>query len=284
MFPTTAAQHVVRGWSVTWETSADVDDFLAASGRFLASDPVRNTVLLTEADFWRRLPTPPPGARFGWWVDHGEVRAAFVQVPDHDPICTSLTASSATALPDVLADAAGVGVEEADVDAVTRAWQARGRSMQPKGRVTILRLETPRAQVLPEGRPRVAGPADLPLLREWFDLFQQRYPGDPSQVEFVVDHPVAANGVVLWEVGERPVAMASRTPEVAGMVRMGLAFQPTSGSTYADAALAVACAEAAGTTKHVLAISGGAEATAGFRALGFIPVLNRVLLRATTKA
>ena len=33
------------------------------------------------------------------------------------------------------------------------------------------------------------------------------------------------------------VAMSSRTPEAAGMARMGLAFQPADGTTYADAAL-----------------------------------------------
>ena len=116
-------------------------------------------------------------------------------------------------------------------------WRVSGQMVRPSGRITLLRLHELRSRAaLPGGSPRPAGAGDRPLLRGWFRLFQERFPADPSHVEFVVDHPLEAGAIIVWEVDDRPVAMSSRTPEVAGMVRMGLAFQPTGGSTYADAA------------------------------------------------
>ena len=124
----------------------------------------------------------------------------------------------------------------------------------------------------------MADAGDLPLLRSWFKLFQERHPDDPSHVEFVVDHPLSEGGVIVWEVHGDPVAMASRTPTVAGMTRMGLAFQPTEGTAYSDAAFIRGCAEAARRADHVLVLSGDPESTAAYRSLGFAPVLDRALL------
>jgi hypothetical protein len=82
----------------------------------------------------------------------------------------------------------------------------------------------------------------------------------------------------VWEVHGRPLAMASRTPEVAGMTRMGLAFQPTEGTTYSDDAFVSACVEAARRADHVLVLSGTPRSTAAYRSLGFAPVLDRAVL------
>jgi hypothetical protein len=83
----------------------------------------------------------------------------------------------------------------------------------------------------------------------------------------------------VWESGGQLAAMASRTPQVAGMVRMGLAFQPSNGTAYAAAAFDAACADAARTAETVLVLSGTAEDTATYTSLGFETVLDRVLLR-----
>jgi hypothetical protein len=124
----------------------------------------------------------------------------------------------------------------------------------------------------------VANTSDLPLLRSWFTIFRERYPDAPSHVQFVIDHPLQEGGIIVWEVHGRPVAMASRTPEVFGMVRMGLAFQPTEGTAYANAAFVIGCAEAARTAEHVLVLSGSPASTAAYKSLGFAPILDRVVL------
>jgi hypothetical protein len=263
---------------VTWVTTAEVDRFLAAAEPFLISDPVANTLLLTEARFWSWFSDPGPVARFGWWTEGTEAQSAFVHIPEHAPICSPLRAASIAELPDRLADATRLGVQARDVAAVRVAWRAQRRVLRPCSRITLLRLDDLRARTFPTGTCRVADPGDLPLLRSWFSLFQRCHPDDPSHVEFVLDHPLQAGSVIVWEVQGRPVAIASRTPEVAGMVRMGLAFQPTEGTTYADAAFDCACREAARTAEHVLVFSGTSESTAAYTSLGFAPVLDRVLL------
>ena len=263
---------------MTWEATTEVGRFLAHAGSFLDADPVANNVLLTEARFWSRLSSPAPGARFGWWIEGEEVSAAFVQIPDHATVCSPLPASSAASLPPVLANASHLGVQAGDVAAVTASWRAHSQVLTPRARLTLLRLDQLRARALPEGIARRAGASDLPLLRSWFSLFQQRHPDDFSHVEFVVDQPLADGGVLVWEVEGRPMAMASRTPRTAGMVRMGLAFQPTEGTTYADAAFDVACEEAARIADHVLVLSGTDESTATLTFRGFAPVLDRVVL------
>lgn len=263
---------------MTWMTTTEVGRFLAEGMPFLAADPVANTVLLTEAHFWWRLSGPVPGARFGWWVEGDRAQGAFVQVPDHAVICSPLRPASISELPGVLANATHLGVQALDVAALTAAWRAHRQVLRPGARITLLRLHDHRARALPEGTPRLATADDLPLLRSWFQLFQERHPEDVSHIEFVVDHPLEEGGITLWEVDSRPVAMASRTPEVAGMVRMGLAFQPIQGTTFADAAFDVGCVEAARTAEHVLVLSGSPEGTAEHQSLGFTPVQDRVVL------
>lgn len=245
---------------------------------FLASDPVANTVLLTEAHFWSRLSDPQPGARFGLWSEDGGPNSAFVHIPDHAPICSPLSPASIAELSDVLPQTSDVGVHAGDVAAVAATWRERGLVLRPGVRMTLLRLDDLRVRPLPAGAPRRAAAGDLPLLRSWFELFQERHPDDVSHAEFVVDHPLEEGGITLWELESEPVAMASRTPVVADMVRMGLAFQPTEGSTYADAAFAIGCGAAAEAAGHVLVLSGSRAATADYQSLGFAPVHDRVVL------
>jgi len=267
-------------WTVTWETTTDVGRFLAAAEPFLALDPVANNMLLTEARFWSRLSDPPGVARFGWWAETSEASAAFVHIPDHAPLCSPLSDASAALLPEELPDVSRLGVQPQNVAAVTAAWSsARQQVLRPCAQLTLLRLQDLHPRTLPtDGAPRVADASDLPLLRSWFDLFRERHPEDASHVEFVIDQPLRDGGVIVWEVHGRAIAMASRTPEVAGMVRMGLAFQPAGGTTYADAAFHIGCREAARTAEHVLVLSGSPESYAVYTSLGFAPVRVHVIL------
>lgn len=263
---------------MTWVTTADVGHFLRHAEPLLAADPVANSVLLTEARFWSRLSVPEPGAVFGWWAEDGSARAAFVYIPDHSVLCSPLAAASTESLPLVLETEARLGVHDADAGAVIAVWRALGQLLRPAARLNLLELQHLHPQSRPEGAPRFAEDRDLPLLRSWFALFRERHPEDASRVEFVVDHPVEDGALVIWEVDGEPVAMASRTPVVAGMTRMGLAFQPAEGTTYADAAFDAACVAAQSAADHVLVLSGNDVATAAYESRGFEPVLHRVVL------
>ncbi len=265
---------------MSWQTTAYVTRFLAGAGAFLRADPVANAVLLTEADFWSRLSDPGPSALFGWWSEGTRVLGAFVRMPDHATLCSPLPHSSVAALPPELPEGVSLGVPADDAEAVVAAFGAHGRRLRPTVRLTVLRLGHLRARGLPTGAPRRAGASDLPLLRSWFDLFRERRPEDASRVEYVLDQPLAEGAVLVWEVDGRPVAMASRTPVVAGTVRMGLAFQPSGDGAHAAAAFHAACREASATAEHVLALSGSADTGAELGALGFVPVGARVVLEA----
>jgi hypothetical protein len=184
----------------------------------------------------------------------------------------------------VLTTGIRLGVQAEDVAAVTASWREHRRQLRPIARLSLLELRGFRPRTQPEGAPRPADASDRSLLRSWFALFRAGHPEDASHVEFVVDHPLEDGGLVVWEVDGRPVGMASRTPAVAGMVRMGLAFQPTEGTTYAAAAFDAACVEAQSAVDHVLVLSGTAATTAAHRARGFEPVLDRVVLEPTGPA
>ncbi len=265
-----------------WLTTTDAGRFLARAESFLVSDPVANNALLTEARFWARLSDAAPGARFGWWDHEGGPQGAFVDIPDHVPLCSPLAAGSVDGLAGQLADATSIAVDARDADVVAGAWRKRRQILRPVARRTLLRLGDPgaagAAAESATGTPRLADAGDLPLLRSWFEEFRERHPEDPSHVEFVIDHPLREGGIILWEVDGHPVAMASRTPQVAGMTRMGLAFQPPEGSEHSGAAFARGCVEAARRAEHVLVLSGSTSATSAYRSLGFSPVLERVVL------
>jgi hypothetical protein len=261
-------------------TTTQVDHFLTEAGRFLENDAVANHALLTEARFWSRLPGAADGGLFGWWVEGGGPEAALLRLPDHAAICSRLSRAAAAGLAGALPDAGALDVEAADVEAVTDAFANQGRVLQLSATMTLLRLAAPvQSRALPDGRHRPAEPGDLPVLRAWFELFQQRHPEDRSHVAFVIEQPLDDGGVTVWETRGRPVAMASRTPQVAGMVRMGLAFQPSQGKAYAAAAFDAACADAARAAETVLVLSGTAEDTATYASLGFGTVLHRSVLQ-----
>lgn len=264
---------------MTWLTTTDAGRFLAAAETFLLKDVVVNNALVTEARFWSSLSQPPPGARFGWWTDASGTHGAFVQIPEHLPICSPLTPAAIAELGRELGGSTSLGVDARDATAVTQAWHEQGKALGPSARLTILRLDTILAPALPLGASRLADDTDEQLMRTWFALFQERHPEDRSHVEFVVDEPLREGRIVVWEVEGRPVAMASRTPVVAGMTRMGLAFQPGEGTVYADAAFLSGCLEASRTAVHVLVLSGTPGSTAAYRSLGFVPVVERVVLR-----
>jgi hypothetical protein len=260
-------------------TTTNVADFLRVAGRFLENAAVVNNVLLTEAHFWSSLPEHADEGHFGWWVGERDVEAAFVHLPDHPVVCSPMDQPAAASLADALPDTDCLGVQASDVESVTAAFGDRGWELRPRARMTLSQLREPfRPRPIPDGRARPANVRDLPLLHKWFLLFQQRHPEDLSHVAFVIDQPLQDGGLMIWERQGEPVGMASRTPRMAGMVRMGLAFQPSGGGAYAAAAFDAACAAAARTTDTVLVLSGTPEETSTYTSMGFVPELERVVL------
>ncbi|GAA1417594.1 GNAT family N-acetyltransferase [Catellatospora coxensis] len=267
---------------MTWSTATDVHALLDAAGEFLRSRPVEHTALLTEAAYLQARPSAVPDQHHGWWRgSDGEVAGAFLRAPGHAPILSLLPDTAIAALFDALGEVDAVGVDGGLVDRVAEAWRAaRGDRPVERSRITLYRLAEFTPPTPPPGRARVGGPADRDLLLTWFHELMAAYPDDPSEAAYVVDDPLGFGGITLWEEAAGPVAMAGRSRLVAGMVRLGAVHAPGGDDAHADAVFAASCAAATEIADHVLVFAGSAAAGAKYRALGFRPVLDRVMLGA----
>lgn len=270
---------------MTWSTATDVRALLAAAGEFLRSRPVEHTALLTEAAYLQARPSAAADQGYGWWRDaDGEVTGAFLRAPGHPPILSLMPDIAISSLFDALGAVDAVGVDGDLMDRVATAWRtARGSTPVERSRITLYRLEEFRPPMPPPGRARIAGPADRELLLSWFHELMAAFPDDPSEAAYVVEDPLGFGGITLWETDDlegvgRPVAMAGRSRLVAGMVRLGAVHAPGGGDAHAAAVFAAACAAARQIADHVLVFAGAEAAGAKYRALGFRPVLDRVML------
>ena len=264
-----------------WTTTGDIHEFVGAAGRYLASGPVDNTVLLTEAAYLTAGPLDPDDQQYGWWRDESdEVTAAFVAAPRHPPVLSPMSRTALDELVDVLPAPRAVGVDAMLADDAVESWSRAGTRLVARSRIGLHRLARPVGPPRAAGVARTAVAADRALLDGWFDQMMAAHPEDPSDRAYVVDDPLECGGITLWEVDGRPVAMAGRSRLVAGMVRVGAAFEVQPGAGHADAALAVCVAAAASLAEHVLVFVGSDDdaGTHLARELGFVHVLDRVML------
>jgi hypothetical protein len=170
-------------------------------------------------------------------------------------------------------------VDAIEVDAATAlAWQQRHGTLAERSRITLFRLGRLVAPDPPHGQARIAAPSDREMLLRWYKRMVLKE--DPSEAEYVVDDPIGFGGITLWEVGGEPVAMAGRSRLVAGMVRVGAVYAADHDDAHASAAFVAACRTASDIAEHVLVFAPSADTeTAGrYGALGFQPILERVML------
>lgn len=237
-----------------WHLTRDLDDFLSRAGGFLRSRPALHTVPLTLTDELRERGPHRYGAGaplFGLLADgDGGVRAALVHTPPRQLHLTPLTADEADALAARLLGAdhpvPAVSARRETAEAFADAWQRRSGASGELGmrqRLYGLReLVVP--EPVPEGRARVAGPADRGLLMRWVGEFSEAVgePGFIAPGEWA-DARIARGGATLWETPDgAPVSLAGVTRRVAGQIRVGPVYTPAHlrGRGYAGAATAEA--------------------------------------------
>jgi hypothetical protein len=268
---------------VSWRLSADVHEFDAVAGDFLREHPVDHTVLLTETAYLTARPSAATDQLYGWFQPaDGPVSAAFVQAPRHAPVLSLAPPAAIESLVDVLPDLTRIGVDGRLVVDVAAAWRDRTPLVE-RSRIRLYRLDEWRPRALPTGQARVATLDDRDRLVDWFGQLMAAHPDDPSELAYVVDDPLSYGGITLWEIDGVPVAMAGRSRLVAGMVRLGAVFAPDH-ADHGDAAFVAAIQAARGIADDVLvfAASHDAAGDAHYRSLGFVPVLDRVMLGAGT--
>ncbi|MCX5211047.1 GNAT family N-acetyltransferase [Kitasatospora sp. NBC_00240] len=295
---------------MAWTLSTSLDDFRTQAGGFLAAHPVENTVLLSVA---ARLATDGLGAygeqppRFGWWrpVEGGPVEGAYLQTPPYHPRLGLMPAAAGAALARAFAESGafeagalgsgalgsgvlgvgagralgGVGGGKAAVRQFAAAWCAatgRASAVQVDERLHRLAELVPPSPA-PTGLARAARAAERELLIGWFEDFGAEIAADFHAGPEAVDRRIADGTLHVWEDGGRPVAVAGRSPVVAGMSRIGPVFTPPAlrgrgyGGAVTAAASAYALAEGAG---EVLLYTDLANPTSNsiYRKLGYRPV------------
>ncbi|ANP55704.1 hypothetical protein J2Z21_005648 [Streptomyces griseochromogenes] len=235
-----------------WHLTHDLDEFLARAGDFLGSRPDLHTVQLTVTQALRTRGLRLYGEQaplFGTLEEEGgAVRATLMHTPPFPVHPTPLGAREAEGLASRLADLGhpvpAVSAERDTAAAFAAAWQrrtgTRGRIRERKRLYRLGELSVPRP--VPEGRARVAGPADRDLLVSWYGAFMaavgQPLNRDPGEW---ADAHIGHGGVTLWETPEgTPVSMAGVTPETAGQVRVAPVYTPAHlrGHGYAGAVTA----------------------------------------------
>ncbi|MEO3823714.1 GNAT family N-acetyltransferase [Actinomadura sp. B10D3] len=278
---------------MAWTLTSDLEEFRARAGAFLRADPVRNTVALTVTEAMRKQgPGPSEGALFGWWPRDGGVAATVLWAGAHPPLLSAMPDETARDLADALAargaTARGVDGTPGAAEAFARAWTGRtgtaSRVVMRQRLYRLDRLEAPGPP--PDGAARVAGDADRDLVLDWFAQFH-RDAGDHGEVDTaLIDGRLRAGGVLLWEAGGRPVAMAGRTQAVGGMARVAPVYTPAGhrrrGYGAAVTAAATRNAQNAGASEVVLFTDLGNPTSNGvYRRIGYRPVEDRVVLAFT---
>lgn len=234
-----------------WYLTEDLDEFLSRAGDFLRSRPALHTVPLTVTDALRRRGLHLYGREaplFGLLeADDGTARAALLHTPPFHINVTALAPQEADALAVRFAELGrplpGVSGPKDATEAFAAAWQRRTAvAVAADKRQRLYRLgELTVPEPRPQGRARIAGPADRNLLIRWFEEFEEITGGVGQDPGNWADARISYGGVTLWETDDgTPLAMAGATPETAGQVRIAPVYTPADlrGRGYAGAVAA----------------------------------------------
>jgi GNAT superfamily N-acetyltransferase len=279
---------------MAWTQSRSLDTFTGVVGDLLRAEPVRHTVPLTLlATLRARGPSAfgddPP--RYGWHTDdRGLVDGAFLQTAPFPLLVAELPTGSAPDLFRLLGENGGLpaaaNLSSNHEAALSAGWSvATGGSTSAEQRQRLFRLDhlTP-PDPAPPGAARIAGPDDRDLLIEWADAFGQEVEGVARDSDRTVDDRLSHAGLTLWEVGGQPVAMAGRTREVAGVVRVGPVYTPPAHRQRgyggaATTAVTQAALDAGAVAVVLFTDLANPTSNALYQRLGYRPVEDRVLLR-----
>jgi RimJ/RimL family protein N-acetyltransferase len=281
---------------MAWELTDSLDDFERIAVPHLLADPLRQTVPLTVLTNLRysglsAFGDEPPV--LGWHrADDGTVDGAILRTPPYPLLLASIPPGSIAGLLRLLAAQrelpAAVNLDAESEELFLAAWSAStGGGGSARMRSRLYRLQ---ALVVPDPGPpgvaRIAGPADSELLVDWHDAFAREANTFAEASGRIVADRLSHDGLTLWEVGGRPVAMAGTTRPVAGVVRVNGVYTPPAERRrgYGGAATAAVsrAAQAAGATDVVLFTDlANPTSNALYQRLGYRPVDDRVLLELT---
>jgi RimJ/RimL family protein N-acetyltransferase len=281
---------------MAWQLTDSLDEFERAAGPHLLADPVRQTVPLTVLASLRHTGLSAFGDDppiLAWHSrEDGTVDGAVLQTPPYPLLLVSAPAGCLADLLTLLAAEHGlpaaVNLDAATEEPFLAAWSAStGGCGTARMRTRLFRLDALIApDPAPAGLARVADPGDTDLLVQWADAFARETDTPAERSERMVADRLSHRGLMLWEVGGQPVAMAGTPRPVAGVARViGVYTSPEHRRRGYGAAVTTAvtqAVQAAGATDVVLFTDLANPTSNGiYQRLGYRPVEDRVLLELT---
>ncbi len=290
-----------------WRAAAGTDEFLRTTVPTLATEPARNTLLLTVFD---RLTTEGPHA-FGdrdpqlltWYDADGSVSGALLRTPPFPFVLSDVPTQSIDSLVDLILDG-GSGLDGGEINLpapceapFVTAWTARAGS-EPRvlERFRLYRLdELVAPNPAPSGKPRLATEEDVALVADWIEAFwdevEHAIPDGGRVLALRMAAGRVAEGVFwLWlDESGSPVSLAGHTPITAGMGRIGPVYTPPElrGHGYAAGATTAATRGASGRgAGEVLLFTDLANPISNrlYQRLGYRPVSDRARLELTGRS
>ena len=224
------------------DVTSDPRWFLDEGADFLLSDPVVNSVLLSNATNLAALPDPD-AAPAAWALlredetaaNGSVVLGAAMRTPPRGIVISRLPAGGAATLTEALlptcADAPTVGGPAPDVEEFAQLWSSRlGRGVTVGIQQRIYQLDRVFPVTGVSGRPRKARTEDLDTVVAWTLNFNQDIAepgGSPTaeRVRAVNERKIDQGLIHIWD-DDGPVSLVGTTPAVGGIVRIGPVYTP----------------------------------------------------------
>lgn len=244
-----------------WELETDLGGF-AARVRPLLEAHIQNNVVATVLDgMLQGQPRNSPPVLAAAVDESGTVTAAAMRTAPWPMLCTAIGAEDAGPLLDLwLAhdpELPGINALKDTARSIAAAWTGRtGGSDRCR---TAMAMHCLTSVVDPPrpgpGRLVTAIEADRDLALRWWEAFvadSHVIDAGPEARVATVDFRITRRDLFLWQDQDRPVALVSSNPAVAGVVRIGPVYTPDEERRhgYASSAVAAVSRHALGTGAH----------------------------------
>ena len=265
---------------MSWHETDDVERWLTLVGHLLLDQPGVHTISLSVASASRAR---YDGTRFLWWQEpDGAVTGAASATPPYPVVLAVVPEHALDPLAEQLVPSGVNGRTEQAVHFAALAGHRQGTDARLVHAERLFRLGTLTAPTGVLGSARLAGPDDEDLLVPWHDAFVAETGVQSRDSRAAVKDRLSYDGLLLWEADGQPVAMAGRTRESFGGIRIGPVFTPVPqrGRGYGGAVTAELARLAQGLAREVVLFTDLTNATSNalYQRLGFRPVHDRAVL------
>jgi GNAT superfamily N-acetyltransferase len=203
----------------------DAKAALDAVGEFLRSDPAQHNLVLTLLE--ARVAHPEPG-RYAWVLEGDAIVGVAFQSPlNFQAVVTAMPATTIEMLVDRLAvgwaDIPGVVGPADSASRFAGRWaEVMNVPARPVEGQRLYELGSLHSATGVPGRARAADNDDYDLILSWVHGFEEDTGVTVATAE-AIGRRVDAGLIWIWE-RDQPVAMATYTPAVAGVSRVGLVY------------------------------------------------------------